>query len=213
MIRSGIGAAWRRRGVVSASHEEEAAAFREIVSIRERILGAANVETLATRKDLAEALIALGKYEEAEVEFEHCSRSRWRRSGTTTTIRRKRARMWRGALYSQKKYAEAFPLFCEAGDAGNGFAAHMAGCMYNEGTGTEKDQAQALSWYRRSAELGFPLAECALGSALISSNGGPKKEEEGLKWLEKSSADGCGKADRALGVLLCAGSQTAGGPG
>ena len=56
----------------------------------------------------------------------------------------------KGFEYLQK----CFTYLCKSAESGEGRSLALLGLCYEEGTGVEKDDAQAYEWYRKSAEAG-----------------------------------------------------------
>ena len=61
---------------------------------------------------------------------------------------------------------------------------------YRNGTGVEKDPAEAVQWYRKAAVQGFAPAQLVLGRALQEGIGVKKDEKAADEWFQKAAAQG-----------------------
>jgi TPR repeat protein len=73
--------------------------------------------------------------------------------------------------------------------------------MYENGTGVEKDEREAVRWYRQAAGKGEPRGQYCLGLMLARGKGVEKDEAEAVRWLRKSAGQGFYPAKRALESL------------
>ncbi len=73
------------------------------------------------------------------------------------------------ALYMQKRYAEALPLFQKACDGENLIGCYNLGVLYANGQGVAQDFARARSLYRKACDGGV-ISSCT-GLGYLASNG------------------------------------------
>ena len=101
-------------------------------------------------------------------------------------------------------FAEAPPEFAETkknADAGNAYAQHNLGLMYNNGDGVPKDYAEAIKWYRKAAEHGIAQSQHNIGLFYLQGEGVPKDYAETVKWFRKAAEQGHAQSQANLGVM------------
>jgi hypothetical protein len=62
--------------------------------------------------------------------------------------------------------------------------------MYANGSGVEKDEAQAVAWYRKAADQGYMDAQRRLGDCYENGKGVKKDLEEAKKWYFRAAKQG-----------------------
>lgn len=102
--------------------------------------------------------------------------------------------------YSEDEYyfADALAL-AEKGDP-NGM--HKVGNYYQCGTGTEKNQSNAIAWYQRAIDAGLHRALVSLAEVHIQERGDPDSIDEGLALLRKGASLEHAPSITFLGELL-----------
>ena len=85
--------------------------------------------------------------------------------------------------------------------AGNADAQNSLGVLYLNGTGVNKDYAQALSWFQKSAAAGNAMAQNTLGWMYMNGVGVDKDYALALSWFQKSAAAKNAVAQNNLGFL------------
>jgi len=91
--------------------------------------------------------------------------------------------------YMQQDYANAFKVFKELSEKGDGSAQYMISVMYLHGLGISKDIERSLFWLKKSAESGEPAGQAAYGGVLVSGND-EKDINTGFKYLLMASEKG-----------------------
>ena len=76
---------------------------------------------------------------------------------------------------------------------------YWIGCMYADGQGVAKDDAEAVKWFRKAAEQGEAEAQNRLGLMYRSGKGVAKDEAEAAKWYRKAAEQGLVGAQINLG--------------
>jgi TPR repeat protein len=69
---------------------------------------------------------------------------------------------------------------------------------YEQGWGTLKIEAEAVSWYRKAAEQGYPPAEYDLARMLDEGRGVRKNEDEAEAWFRRAAEKGVREAQAWL---------------
>jgi len=103
--------------------------------------------------------------------------------------------------YWTKDYKTALIKFREAADAGNAKAQWWLSMMYSDGTGINKDEAEAIKWARLSAEQDYAPAQVSMGLRYLSGNHVSKDPTKAADWLRKAADQGAGTALVALGFM------------
>jgi hypothetical protein len=83
-------------------------------------------------------------------------------------------------------------------EAGDPSAQLELGDRYSDGSGVQKDAAEAVKWYRKAAEKGSTEGQRHLAVSLFKGIGVPKNNAEAIKWARKVAE----KGDLATQVLL-----------
>ena len=92
----------------------------------------------------------------------------------------------KGCEYLQK----CFTYLCKSAESGEGRSMALLGLCYEEGTGVEKDDAQAYEWYRKSAEAGDAYGMALLGGCYKCGKGVEKDDAQAYEWYRKSAEAG-----------------------
>ena len=92
----------------------------------------------------------------------------------------------KGFEYLQK----CFTYLCKSAESGEGRSMALLGLCYEEGTGVEKDDAQAYEWYRKSAEAGDAYGMARLGWGYKCGEGVEKDDAQAYEWHRKSAEAG-----------------------
>ena len=79
------------------------------------------------------------------------------------------------------------------------------GLRLHDGTGAQRNDAEAVQWYRKSAEGGNTMAQVMLGYALLNGQGIAKDAETGIAWYNSAAQSGNPHAQRYLGVAYAEG--------
>jgi TPR repeat protein len=110
------------------------------------------------------------------------------------------------ALLKGQMLEEAFDLCHRASEAGHAPAMSTLGVLYDEGSGTPKDEAEAVRWYRKAAEAGDLVGMTQLGLRYQEGGGGlPKDETEAVRWYRKAAEAGHAPAMGILGSVYAKG--------
>lgn len=100
------------------------------------------------------------------------------------------------SAFGQSNDVNALLAKAKAGDAK---AQHDLGHSYRDGTGVEKDPAEAVKWFRKSAEQGDFRAQYDLGDSYQNGIGVEKDPAKAVKWFLKSAEQGDARAQFELG--------------
>ena len=102
--------------------------------------------------------------------------------------------------YSDKAYAQAFPIFQEWAEQGNATAQNYLGYCYETGKGTTVLKTEAVHWYLEAAKQGNHIAQCNLGYCYQYGIGTTINHPEAFVWYRKSAAQGLSRAQSLLGI-------------
>ncbi len=99
----------------------------------------------------------------------------------------------------------AFRMFTDL--AGRGHAGSMAylGHMFEEGRGTRRDPAKAVTWYRRAGDKGVAWAQVNVGRLYERGEGVKKDHNEALRWYRKAADQKHGSGLYRLGRMYSRG--------
>jgi TPR repeat protein len=103
------------------------------------------------------------------------------------------------ALYNEKKYAEAAPLYREAADGGIPEAQHRLAYMYYNGRGVEKNKEEYVRLNTLAAEQGYGPAEFSLASAYQLGFDVEGSREKAVYWYKRAAEHGNVKAALYIG--------------
>lgn len=70
--------------------------------------------------------------------------------------------------FSEGKFAQAYAMFADPGQAGDPAAQNNVGVLYETGAGLPESKEDALIWYGRAAQQGLPMAQYNLGALLAA---------------------------------------------
>ena len=84
------------------------------------------------------------------------------------------------ALFNQRQFLEAEPLFEKACSGGNADACFYLGKMYGEGLGVSQDYSRALPLYSKACDAGEAMACNNLGLMYANGNGAPKEDSRAV---------------------------------
>lgn len=90
-----------------------------------------------------------------------------------------------GRFHKEETFAR-FRKEAEQGDAGQ----FNLGVCLAEGTGTAKDEKQAVVWYRKAAEQGDAEAQFNLAVCFDTGAGTVKDEKEAVEWFHQAESNG-----------------------
>lgn len=105
------------------------------------------------------------------------------------------------ALYKQKRYEEAIPLFILAAEQNNADAQYALGACYRYGRGVSQDYYEAVKWYQKAAEQGHRSAQYSMGLCYSRGHGATQDNQEAAKWYRKAAEQGHPGAQCNLGHL------------
>jgi TPR repeat protein len=75
-------------------------------------------------------------------------------------------------------------------ESGDAQAQFELGRSYEDGKGTEQDDARAVEWFRKSAEQGNAHAQNSMGVMYALGRGVSRDKEEAVRWYKKSAKQG-----------------------
>ena len=105
-------------------------------------------------------------------------------------------------LYSQEKYAEAFPLLMKSASSGNPEAQHRLGWIYTNGLGNvTKDLKTGTSWYQKAADRGKASSINNLGNAYKNGDGVNVDYQKAKKLFQEAYQKGDNTAPRNIALL------------
>ncbi len=90
-------------------------------------------------------------------------------------------------------------------NAGDADAQYSLGRMYDPGTGSAKDFAQAVAWYRKAALQGNAGAQDSLGYMYASGRGVAQDDVQAAAWFRKAADQGDARAQYNLGWMYSTG--------
>jgi len=112
------------------------------------------------------------------------------------------------ALYSQRKYAEAYAAYQRAAKLGNASSGNWVGFMLQKGQGTTQNYGQAIAWYEWASARGNYTAEWNLGWMHEYGLGVPKDPGAALWTIQDAAFHGSLEAQDELGYMYMVGSGT-----
>ena len=99
-----------------------------------------------------------------------------------------------------------------ASDYGSPEAQFEVARCYQNGTGVEKNEENAVVWYKKAAEQGYAEAQKKLGDCYNYGTGVAKDLEQAFECYRKAAEQGNARAQNNLGVCYMKGSGIAKGP-
>lgn len=91
------------------------------------------------------------------------------------------------AIYQQKDYAQALPLFTQASEMGHIKANRYIGLSYLNGTGVTKDEHKAFEQFSLAAERGDVTSKYWLGYCYENGLGTPKEMTKAIYWYQQAA--------------------------
>ncbi|HEY7776409.1 MAG TPA: tetratricopeptide repeat protein, partial [Kineobactrum sp.] len=88
-----------------------------------------------------------------------------------------------------------------AADQGLASGQFNLGVMYRNGTGVDRDFAQAAHWYRQAAHQGHPSAQYHLAVLLVSGDGVDADYAKAASWFRRAAIQGSADAQYELGLM------------
>jgi V8-like Glu-specific endopeptidase len=98
-------------------------------------------------------------------------------------------------------YAIAQQLLRDLAEKGDARAQFNIGCMYANGWGVPRNNAEAVKWYHSAANQGLAIAQHFLGIAYAYGDGVEPDVVEAAKWFRRAAEQGHPPAQFVLGVL------------
>ena len=93
-----------------------------------------------------------------------------------------------------------FEQYLKAAEGGDANAQYNLGLCYKDGSGTAKDEVEAVKWYRKAAEQGLAKAQYFLGICYSLGKGVVKDQAEAVKWCRKAAEQDYADAQYFLGL-------------
>jgi TPR repeat protein/Zn-dependent protease with chaperone function len=116
------------------------------------------------------------------------------------------------AAYEGEEFPKAFRLFKQAAEKGDAEAQVQLGVCYDDGIGTDENDALALRWYQKAADQGYYLGQFHVGETYSCGCDGGMDIEKADKYLRMSlpgcrqaAKDGDKEAQYALGKIYAYG--------
>lgn len=91
------------------------------------------------------------------------------------------------AMYQQKDYAQALPLFAQASEMGHLKANRYIGLSYLNGEGVKKDVNKAFEQFSLAAERGDVTSKYWLGYCYENGLGTPKEMTKAVYWYQQAA--------------------------
>jgi TPR repeat protein len=105
-------------------------------------------------------------------------------------------------------YDSAFRVCTKAAEQGEVSAQHNLGIMYDNGSGTPKDDKQAFYWHTKAAEQGLVNSQSRLGFMFYEGQGTPKDDKKSIHWHTKAAEQGDASSQSHLGGMFYLGQGT-----
>jgi TPR repeat protein len=102
---------------------------------------------------------------------------------------------------SEKKDSVGAVEIRKLAQSGQAAAQYNLGCLFESGTGVEKNMADAVLWFHKSALQGHQRAQIHLAFCNLDGTGVIKDPEEGVRWYHKGVAPGAGRRPVEEGVV------------
>jgi TPR repeat protein/Zn-dependent protease with chaperone function len=109
------------------------------------------------------------------------------------------------SAHKDKRFDDAFSLFKEAADTGDGRALCILGDYAQQGKGQAIDLAKSKEYYEASAQKGFSYALVALGQMALDGKGGTKDTAEAARLLTIAHNRNVPRASALLGLMYSRG--------
>jgi TPR repeat protein len=98
-------------------------------------------------------------------------------------------------------YDSAFRVCTKAAEQGEVSAQHNLGIMYDNGSGTPKDDKQAFYWFTKAAEQGDASSQSHLGGMFYLGQGTTKDIVMAYVWFNVAAAKGNKSAKESRGLI------------
>ena len=124
------------------------------------------------------------------------------RKAEETLIRSEEELLKGKAAYNIKDYKAAVMSFSLAAELGNPEAMYRLGKCFLDGTGVEKDTAEAIAFFRKAEAAVYrmdPQVQFAIGELFFNGDDVERNESEAVKWYRKAAEQGCAEAQYKLG--------------
>jgi tetratricopeptide (TPR) repeat protein len=105
------------------------------------------------------------------------------------------------ALYNQKRYVEALPLFQKACDGENLIGCYNLGVLYANGQGVDQDYARARSLYQKACDGGLVSSCTGLGYLFSNGQGAPPDYAQARALFQRACDGGDMLGCHNLGAL------------
>ena len=102
--------------------------------------------------------------------------------------------------------------FAKQRSGGDAIAQNNLGVNYEEGTGVEKDEQQAVVWYRKAAEQGNVYAQYNLGVMYANGHGVTQDYAAAVAWYRYAADNGHAGAKYFLKAICVQHATTTGCP-
>lgn len=105
------------------------------------------------------------------------------------------------ALRAAGDEPKSFQMIKTAAEAGHAAAMNHLGYYFDEGIGTQENDAEAVKWYTKAAEQGVAWAQNNLGLMYENGTGVKRDYAKAAEWLNKSAAQNLPAGINSLGQL------------
>jgi uncharacterized protein len=102
--------------------------------------------------------------------------------------------------YQHGDYATALREWTLLAEEGEGAAQFNLGHMYEDGTGVERNDSEAMKWYNKAAEQGLAVAQSTLGRKHYFGHGVPRDYGMAVKWHRLAAEQGDANSQQSLGA-------------
>ena len=113
------------------------------------------------------------------------------------------------SAYGREAYGEAYRLWIEAAEAGDGEAQFHVSRLFAEGRGVDPNATESMRWLRYAARGGFPPAQFELGERYRTGRGVTQDPSRALYWWSQAAEAGHGPAQYGLALLYARGEGVA----
>lgn len=91
---------------------------------------------------------------------------------------------------SANEWSQAAITCLRAAEDGDAISQHNYGWMLHNGSGVQRDYAQAVHWYSAAAQQGYAPAQYNLGYMFMSGLGAPQDYELASQWFSAAAQQG-----------------------
>jgi septal ring-binding cell division protein DamX len=113
------------------------------------------------------------------------------------------------SAYGREAYGEAYRLWIDAAEAGDGEAQFHVSRLFEEGRGVAPNAAESMRWLRYAARGGFSPAQYELGERYRTGQGVTQDPSRALYWWTQAAEAGHGPAQYGLALLYARGEGVA----